>query len=172
MAQRRVRSPRRTSRSGTRGPRSRMFWVTNSIPETTLGVGAVTVSDLLSGTIPADRDALRRVRIIRMLLTLMARPVTSATLITFAFQVVEMTVDAILAGAVPEIGEDEVGAYLAEDGIVHTPNVGFQQWVKSYDIRTARALRGSDRSLGMVFTNQDATGSVILAASFRLLVSY
>jgi len=134
-------------------------------------VAAQSVVDLLGGTIPADRDALRRVRILRMLMTFMARPFTTGTKITFAFQVVEMLTDALLAGAVPEIGEDETGSYLAEDGIVHTPDA-FDMWRKSYDIRTTRALRGADRTLGLVLTNQDATGTVLVSASFRLLVQY
>jgi len=159
------------SRSVTRAPRRRTFWVTNSIPVTVVPTTTQTVTDLLSGTIPGDRDSLRRITVVRMLLRVAVRPVTIQTEIRYSFYVGEVTEDAAVAGVIPDIGQDEVGLYLAQDGIVYTP-VAFEPSVHPYDIRSARALRGANRTLVFSLTNDDLTANLSFSASLRLLVAY
>ena len=159
-------------RSGTpRAPRKPMFWVTNSIPGTIVAPAVTSFADLLAGTIPRDRDSLRRITIRRMIMRVAVRPVTIQTETEYGFFVTEVTKDAVAAAAIPDIGEDEVGMYLAQDGIVYTP-VAFEPSVHSYDIRSSRALRGADRTLVFGLTNQDLAGNLTYSVSFRLLVQY
>jgi len=149
-----------------------MFWVTNSIVPTNVTVGNASQADLLSGVIPADREALRRITIKRMILSLQVSALTTATKITFGYSVTEVTEHAALVGQTPDIGDEEVGMYLAVDGLTWTPPQGFEPMVRDHDIRSSRALRGSDRTLVFKITNQDATSTLVFNLSFRLLVAY
>jgi len=168
----RGRRSRSTSGSGIRrGRRRSTFWVTNSIPGQTVLKGAVATVDMLAGATPTAREALRRMTILRMLINVAVRPLTTGTLVEYAFWVYEAIREAIAAGVIPVAGIDEAGMYLAEDGIEWAPDA-FEQNVSKFDIRTARALRGSDRSLGFAIFNQNATSDLVVSVSFRLLVAY
>ena len=83
-----------------------------------------------------------------------------------------MTDDALNAGALPETGEDEVGFYLALDGVSLNLTTTTETWTKDWDLRARRTLRGSDRTMGLIFKNLAAVNGVVYAFSFRMLVSY
>jgi len=107
-----------------------------------------------------------------MIISVSTRSATTATEIEYGYSVVEVTQVAFDAGITPALGVDEVGSYLAEDGRVWTPASGFQPEVRDHDIRSARALRGSDRTLAFRMENQALAGNLVFSVSFRLLVSY
>ncbi len=108
----------------------------------------------------------------RFILGFTGAPATAATLIEFGVWAFEALREAVPQGAFPEIGVDEAGMYFAEDGICWTPGTGQEPIVKNYDIRTSRALRGSDRTLALAVRNQASTGNLNFTANFRMLVAY
>ena len=165
------RSRRPSRRSGT--PR-RSFWVSNSVDPTTVLDGASAVVDMLSGIVPQDRHALRRLTVARMLIDFRVKCQTANSDAIFAFGVTEMTDDAITAGVTPSVGVDEIGFYLAVEGdsVQSVVDDNNQIWNRQFDIKTSRTLRGADRSLGLIFTNLSATVHLSMSAHFRLLVQY
>ena len=106
-----------------------------------------------------------------MLIEFSLQLATASVRIEYALSAFETTTDAFIAGATPEVGVDEAGFYLAEDGLVHdAPNT--DEWRHHrYDIRTSRALRGADRTLVIGIENQGAN-AMFVAAHWRLLVAY
>jgi len=164
------RRSRRSSRSAT--PRQKVFWVTNSIVPTTVTNGSQTITDLLSGATPLERNSLRRLTIKRLIARLSVKLATASAGVEFSYQFLELTEAAIAGGEIPEVGVNEVGAYLEADGQAHDADNNDDSWVKDYDIRTARHLRGSDRTMAFHFENVSAANNLQFSLSFRMLIAY
>ncbi len=158
-------------RSGTQGraaPR-RMFWETNSIVPTTITSGTQTVTDLMDGI--RDRSALRRATIKRLILELGVQGPGLNARVQYGAAVFEVTFDAFTAGAIPDVGADEVGMYLAADGMSFDTGQTNVTKINTWDLRTARHLRGEDRTLVFSLTNQ-GIGDLTFSLSFRSLIAY
>ena len=154
-------------------PRRRTFWISNSLDPTSVVDGGTSIVDMLAGTVPGDRLSLRRITIRRMLIDVSVDPETAFTPTLFSFGVIDMHTDSVTAGTWPDIGTDESGFYLAQEGSwtssVLASNAG---WHRQYDIRSARTLLGANRTLVFGVQNLSAVAHITIAAHFRLLVAY
>ena len=163
---------RRSSRSGTR--RKPMFWVTNSITPSLLVPTGTSVADMFGGTIPKDRDALRRMTVKRMLLQVRASAETIGVDASISVGVFEGTQNLFAGSSFPEPGEEEIGFYYSAEGDWRQSLISdSSQWFqKEVDIRSARALRGADRTLFLTFKNAGVGVNLVIYANWKLLVSY
>ena len=147
--------------------------MTNSTAPITIAAGAGGKADMLSGVIPGDRDSLRRITIARMIFGLNWFPTTAGLLGEITLGVNEITSDGFGAVATPIPGLDEVGFYLAyETANILDVDAGPQMFGREWDIRSARALRGADRTLMAKLTNFSATTAIQFTLHWRLLVQY
>jgi len=152
-----------------RAPRRRMFWETNSIPITTVAGGVETETDLMDGI--TDREALRRVTIKRLIISLSVNALAINTQIEYSVGVFDVTDAAFLAGAIPSVGAEEVGMYLAADGLTFFSGVNNVSVIKNWDLRSNRTLQGADRTFVFSLTNQ-GIASLEFSMSFRSLLAY
>ena len=105
--------------------------------------------------------------VVRMFGDLVYRNVTGSQELQIAFGVAVMTVDALVAGAVPDPNTDLVDWYY------HKRLYGFRANIEAvsnpFEIRTARKIRGEDRTLGFVLDNIGAN-TLNFSFNFRLLL--
>ena len=164
---------RRSSSRGARtsAPRRRMFWNTGSLADTTLTAGSSNTVDLMDNVTVGDRSALRRMTALRLLFKYEMHSTAIDQLLEVDLGVTEILTSSLAAGEFPGVGSEEVGMYLAADGIQHFNGKTAASYHLDFDIRTKRVLRGSDRTLAAIITNAGAV-SFTFSFSLRILIAY
>jgi len=160
------RGARRRSRSGTRGPARKTFWDTNATPVATVASGTSSSLDMLASI--ADREALRRATVKRLLLNVEMR--VAAANVGFSFGLGVFVIEKNnIPGGTPVIGADQANWLMQYEGEFDSADIN-EIFLKEFDLRAARNLRGSDLTLGLKFTS--IAGAFNVSAGWRTLLAY
>ena len=142
---------------GARAPRASTVWTNQGSISQNLAAGAEGIFDLLSlARLPATLEG--GLTVLRMILRLGVRAQASNTTPLGAFGVSVVTRDAFSGLAVPDPLTDLVDWYLWHGFAMFDSDSAGREW--NFDIRTARRLRGEDRTLVAVM-EADATSSAL-----------
>ena len=165
-------TPRRRSPARRQARRSstRTAWWNEQSVENTLTQGSSVrfplVSALTSTGLPKTWEA--GFTVIRMILDVVVKAVNINLPVFGAFGVLVNTTQTVI-----DVILDNYGYYLHQNyhAITSNANDNAQMYRKSYDIRTARRVRGDEPSLDFVITNNSGSSSpLIWSASARLLL--
>ena len=166
------RSRRTASRSSSRRSRTPTAWMSGQTIPVDVGVGVTSVVDMLDPAVNLPEGYLGGLTIRRMFARLSFRPFTANSDTFGQFGITLVTRDAIAAGAasLPSPLADNVDWYL-RDGFAYTQSALISEQ-QTYDIRTARRVRGEDRSMVFLLSVSAAAGSALsqFSLNFRLLI--
>ena len=166
----RRRSPRSRSR---RGPRRGLAWFNESFIPTAVAIGAESIVDLTPSAVIPDGYA-GGFTVIRMIGQLELTSQTANSDVFGALGIMVASRSAVsLAGAMPDPIIDLVDWYYHQHWFNNTASVGDMeaQGRTLFDIRSARKIRGEDRTLAGVLVNNGASAAAIKwRLSVRLLL--
>ena len=163
-------SRRRTSRRSSRSGRNTPFtWWNESSANNLLGTGVsarVSLVDPANASLPATFEA--GLTVVRAILRVVIRSNVATQFNTGNFGLAVRTGTAVI-----DVILSLLDYYLLSSWETNTSSAAdkSQDWVKDYDIRTARKLRGKDRHLDFMITNNSASaGSIRWAVHARFLL--
>ena len=164
----RTQRPSRRATSGT-GTRQKTLWFNSQSIPATVGIGSPSSFDMtpLAG-IPGAVEGGFTVR--RMILSLNIRPTTTGNNAFGAFGV--LVIPRSASANLPDPIVDLVDWYLLKHWWVRGGEIN-EIFNFEFDIRTARKVRGEDRSLFHTLSNSaSSSSSVEYSASSRLVLGY
>ena len=164
---------RRGRRTSRRSPRKILSWFNNAGVPAAIAIGAQGLQDLLpiATLMPQFLGGLT---VLRMIGTLELTAQTADQDVFGSLGIAVMTRDAFAGAAVPDPILDHVDWYYQQNWFNNESRVGDLQEAgrTSFDIRTARRIRGEDRLLAAVFENSSASAAAIkFRLSVRLLLT-
>jgi len=158
---------RRTSRSRSRGPRPTMAWFNNGLDPQTLSANTNVTSNLTGAHPPFPDGFQSGFTILRLLVNLAIAPsVTNAAVLGLA--AIYVGVDNLISTP-PNLNADLLDYYWFQE-LQTMPgglNVGRQYEV---DLRSARKVRGENRSLFFQMINNDLVNDLTFGLGVRMLL--
>ena len=136
-----------------------------------LAVGGTTLFDLtpLSGLPPQYEGGFT---VLRLIGNLSVRPAVSAQNIVWTHGILATTRQALALGAIPNPVTDLVDWYMHHGAYVESDAGGVAAVQFPFDIRTARKIRGEDRTLASTFHNSVGSGGFVETSLYvRLLLT-
>jgi len=161
--------PRRRTSAGRRraGTATPTMWWNEQSANNSLGIGASNRVSLVNPTVlPGTFEA--GLTIVRMILTVLIRSSTT-NVVNFGAWGVLVNTAALVVDAIIDLYD----YYIHQNwtNVANVVNDSAGMWTREYDIRTARRLRGENRTLDFVITNNAASGGTIFwTASARFLL--
>ncbi len=162
---------RRSSRGRPRSVRRPMFWHENSLEVATLTAGTIGFGDMMAGIL--DRDSLRNPTVVRVIASLqVVFPGTNGNY-QFGVRIWAATEQFLLAGAIPTTGAS-INSYLRQTFNHQRESAETNTFQKEYDLRTARNVKGPERTLALAFYAEAGNPASIsrMVLNFRLLIAY
>jgi len=160
---------KRRGRSRRSGSRVKTAWWNISTLKTSLGPGAIGIFDLLPiGALPNGFEG--GLTVLRMIGALSIVPATANLPVQYAQGVLTMTTQAFTSGNVPNPLVDLVDWYYLQHGFIQQASIETDE--RPFDIRTARRIRGEDRTLVHAIINSASSATTLTYTfSTRLLLA-
>ena len=145
---------KRRYRSSRRGSAQQVAWFNTQTIPATLVAGQIGFTDVTPiSAIPDGYGG--GFTVVRMLLSLMIRPISLDSTTTWGLGIATATRDAFLAGQGPDPAVDLVDWYYLKLGTMFRDTDSNMEEHQA-DIRTARKIRGQDRTLAAYLQNTSA----------------